>query len=102
MVTSVSSLRARVSSPCANQAHEKRAEEDQETSHHPLTAPQHLPTVVAEEIFREKLDQGCKRQQTGRDGVHGANQKESDLRLWAVEGMSREADGLADRSPTSY
>lgn len=84
-------------SPSTNQTHQEGTKEDQDARIHALAAPQHGPAFVAEEVFGHEFDQGGKDQETGGYGVHDADNEEADLRVWAVEGVCCDADGLAER-----
>lgn len=86
-------------SPGANQTHAKGTKEDQQAGDYAILPSEVTPALVAQKIFRKELDKGCKRKQTGRNGIHDSNEDETDFGIGAVEHMRSKANGLTDRCP---
>lgn len=83
-------------SPSTHEAHEEGTKEHQQAGNHAAFTPEMAPALVAEEIFREQLDQGCKREQAGGNGVHDSDEDEADFRVRAVKSVRCETNCLSD------
>ena len=70
--------------PSPNQTHAECAAEDQKTGEDSLLSPKHPPALIAQEILRHQLDERGEDKKTGRDGVHGAHDKQPNFRIGAV------------------
>lgn len=80
--------------PSSDQTHAKSSREDQEASNDSFLSPEHFPTLIAEKIFRHQLHQRREDEQTSRDCIHRAHQKQPNFRVGTVQSMRRETDRL--------